>query len=441
MKNFAEYCDYKRFERYALPYLLGAIKRFLGCEARYDARPIEGALLHHKIDILDNVNRGVYLLENNTVAIILGRVLNKNEVICAFSLTLKSSYFIGMEKLLNNFESALALTLSNAPIKSLSNRPQQFGDELVELAIAKHLGKGSFDHRKVLYLASIFKQLASTQLEGSNFTTGLVITRSLFAFSNKSDQTRQGELLPLSKNYPLSPINPIDKRFWYLADGQTSFYVADKNLITSNLFITNDSETSLSTFVDDYTLSKSIKGSDILLRVTSTSELSIVGSEGIEFNYKENMWRARNLTKISSIIRSSLEVDESFAQALIFFLFYLSRERLSSIIWIPNDEISIGDFIKNKNRLTIPDLSISNKKHTQTVLRLLSSDGASVISKAGNLISFGSMIDISKIAIDGIKGSGEIAASTLGKNGLSIKISQDGRIKLFSETLNGPLTF
>ncbi|MCO3847763.1 hypothetical protein QOT70_19310 [Pseudomonas aeruginosa] len=439
MINFADWPDYKRYEKIVLPYLLGAVRRFFGCVVRFDSRPIVGVKMHHGIDILENVNRGVYVVDDGKTVILLGRILQDKEVKAAFSLTLTGSYFSGLEKLLNNFEAALALTLSSAVIKKLVVKPQQFGDDLVELAIAKHFGKGSFDHRYIQYLIRLFGQLSTTQFEGRGFTTGLVLTRSLHAFSKKSDQERQGDLYPLVGGSTLSPINQLDKRFWYLADGQTSFFVANKQLKISNLFVVDSSRQSLGSFVDDYTLSKTIKGSDVLFRVTSQSEFSIVGSEGVEFNYKENGWRVRDLNKIAEVIRATLGVDEPFVQSLLYYILYLSRRRLSSIIWIPTDMDSVNSLLLSYNSFTRKPLSIMSERHTQTLLRILSSDGASVFTRQGDLVSYGSHIDISKKPVKGVKGTGETVAALLAENGLAIKISQDGRIKMFSDSIAGPL--
>ncbi|WP_282363254.1 hypothetical protein [Pseudomonas sp. PS01297] len=386
----------KKYEKIVLPYLLGAVRSFFGCVVRFDSRPIVGVKMHHGIDILDNVNRGVYVVDDGKTVILLGRILHEKEVRAAFSLILTGAYFSGLEKLLNNFEAALALTLSSATIKKLIVKPQQFGDDLIELTIAKHFSKGSFDHRYIQYLIRLFGQLSTTQFEGRGFTTGLVLTRSLHAFSKKSDQERQGDLYPLAGGSTLSPINQLDKRFWYLADGQTSFFVANQQLKISNLFVVDSSRQSLGSFVDDYTLSKTIKGSDVLFRVTSQSEFSIVGSEGVEFNYKENGWRVRDLNKIAEVVRASLGVDEPFVQSLLYYILYLSRRRLSSIIWIPINMDAVGLLLLSDNSFTRKPLSIMNEKHTQTLLRILSSDGATVFTRQGDLVSYGSHIDISK---------------------------------------------
>ena len=67
--------------------------------------------------------------------------------------------------------------------------------------------------------------------------------------------------------------------------------------------------------------------------------------------------------------------------------------------------------------------------------------GATVIDKNGKIRYFGCIADISKVTAGGIKGTGETAASLLAQNGMAIKISQDGPIKIFMEGIEGHIPF
>ncbi|ANI54287.1 hypothetical protein [Pseudomonas sp. DR 5-09] len=426
------------FKKHALPYLLGATKRFFGGSVKFDHNPINTIKHQYGIDILENKKRGVYIV-NSTCAIVLGRVLDGKTVVAAFSLQITNTIFTGLERLLNVFEGVLAITLSHSVKEKFSLKPHQFGDELLELTISKFFSRGHYDYRKFKQLVELFHKLANSRFEGRNFTTGLVLTRSFYAYANKREHTRAGTLLPLREVRKLSPIDPIDKRFWYLADGQTSYFLANSSLEVANAFLANSSRQALASFVDDYTLSKTIKGGDALFRVTSQSEYSITGSEGIEFNFKEGQWRIRSLTQIANLIRSTLKVKEEFVQSLLYYVFYLARRRLSSIIWVPLDATKFDDLLLSQNSLTTAPFSLLDEKHTQTLIRLLSSDGASIFHTDGTLLSYGSVIDISKVAINGVKGTGESVASILAKNGLSIKVSQDGTVKMYSANNTNPL--
>lgn len=431
MINFREVPGHREFESHALPYLRGAVQRFFGASVKYESEPVDSIKHQYGLDITANARRGVYLVNEGRCAIVLGRILEGREVKAAFALQLTQASFVGMERLLNIFEAALSITVSRNTHRKFADKPHQFGDELLELTISKFFSKGYFDHRSFQVVINLFHDLANSRFEGRNFTTGLVITRSHYAFAEKRGHTREGKIFPLVDSRRLSPVDAVEKRFWYLADGQTSYFIANPSLEVSNLFLADSPRQSLASFVDDYTLSKTIKGGDALFRVTSQSEFSIAGSAGMEFSYKEGRWRVRNLAQIASLIGQALQVEEPFVQGLLYYVFYLSRRRLSSILWVPLDATKVDELLLSSNRLTRQPFSLLEEKHTQTLIRLLSSDGASVFSTDGSLLSFGSIVDISKIRINGVKGTGESVAALLSANGLSVKISQDGTIKLY----------
>lgn len=64
-------------------------------------------------------------------------------------------------------------------------------------------------------------------------------------------------------------------------------------------------------------------------------------------------------------------------------------------------------------------------------MRILSSDGVTVIDKSGKIIYHGGIVDLNAGITKGLAGTGETAARILSDNGIAIKISQDGNIKIF----------
>lgn len=430
MENFKKHKKNKEFDIFCKPYLLSSVSQFFDCEIEYCDKPISKILDEYGIDLLSNPKRGTYIHSSSEVTII-GRVLEDRICKYAMSLTLKNGEFSSIDRLLNVFEAALSLTLSRSHKFGFSDRPSQFGQELIELFIAKYYSKGFFDHRRFQLLIELFKKLATTSFEGRNFTTGLILTKSHYAYAEKRDNYRGGKLHELKEPRTLDQVNMLDKRLWYLSDGQSSFFVCNKQLEMRNCFVLDDSAISPGDFNNQHLLPNTLKGADALLRVTSENELSIIGSSGIEFNYKENRWRVRDLSQISKLIKETLGVSDNFVRALLYYVFYLSKRRFSSIIWVPVDLSNVDSYLMTKNNLTINFLSILDINHKSTLLRLFSSDGASIINTSGEVISFGSVIDTSKASINGVKGTGESVSTLLGKNGLSVKISQDGKITLF----------
>ena len=74
-----------------------------------------------------------------------------------------------------------------------------------------------------------------------------------------------------------------------------------------------------------------------------------------------------------------------------------------------------------------------NESHQVLIEKILASDGAVVIDGNGKIIFesvFANMNGDSSSAVK-LAGSGETAARLLSQNGVAVKISQDGTIKIF----------
>lgn len=439
MKNFIDIRQAKKFEASALDYLLSATERFFGCKVSYHSSPIEN-LQRKGINIRENPKRGVYLV-NDSTAYILGRVLERSELVAVFSIKLMDGRFSHLKNFLNIYEAALALTLSQSYKFKFQDRPQQFGDDLIQLAISKFFSKGRYDHRKFLFLLDVFRKLSNTTFEGRNFTTGLILTRSMYAYAEKGNNFRFGKVYSLEEPARINPVAGIQKRFWYLADGQTAFFMAGRDLIIKNIFLLSPNEGQTSSFVDDYSLSKTIMGADALFRVAGQSEFSVMGSYQLEFVFKDNYWRVRSFEELATIIKSQLTVSDPWLQSFLFFVFMMSRRRASSLIWVPEDHSTIHNLTLSVNRLTKEGLSILEPGHSQSIYRLLSSDGATIVNIDGTISAFGAVVDIAKAKVKGIRGTGESVASVLATNGVAIKVSQDGGIKVFTQQDSKPLLF
>lgn len=437
MLNFDSLRGARDFEFESFPYLKDSIERFFGCRVSFLAQPIE-RLQAQGIDITATPRRGVYQLPDKST-ILLGRIIENRSVKAAFSLRLTGTSFSGLGYLLNMLEAALAQTLSRSAQFRFVDKPQQFGDDLLELAISKHFSKGYFDHRRFLLVIDLFRRLSNTAFEGRNFTTGLILTPSFYAFAKKGDNTRFGTIHSLEKPYRLEPEAGVEKRFWYLADGQTSYFMADNKFQVRDIFLLEGQKQS--SFIEDYSLISTVKGRDALFRVTSRAEFSVLGSDKLEFTYKDNRWCVRNLPAIAELIRIRLGAEDSFVQRVLYFAFLMSRRRSSAILWIPNDLGRISEVMLSTRRLTTTPLSILKDEHAQSIFRLLSSDGATIVSLDGSVVAFGSFVDISKAKIAGLKGTGETVSSILSENGLALKISQDGAIKMYDDPARAPIVF
>lgn len=75
------------------------------------------------------------------------------------------------------------------------------------------------------------------------------------------------------------------------------------------------------------------------------------------------------------------------------------------------------------------------------IQRIMSSDGVTIISKEGKIIYCGAIVKLDVKREGGLMGTGENAAKILGQNGVAFKISQDGNVKIFTNSLTEPTIY
>ena len=229
-------------------------------------------------------------------------------------------------------------------------------------------------------------------------------------------------------------------RFWYLVDGYRTFYLTDLKKNINSLFLYDGDDND---YVGEMLLNKTLQGADALFRVCNGREMSVIDSDGYEYIHQENKWKFRDYNALKKYILNKLSFVSAFYDDLIKYVLFCSKNDTSSIIWVPKDMSTIDDYIitATKNVLTKKPLGIMDTVNLPIVKRLLSSDGVTVIDKNGEIRYFGCIVDLRQTNVMGIKGTGETAAALLAKNGMVIKISQDGPIKVFVEGIDVCVSF
>lgn len=439
MQSFDSLRNVVRFKKLSLPVLLKTIGTFFSAEiinVFTDPAPI----LQEKygIEIRKRPKRGIYLLDNG-YAILLGRVQSSDGLVAAFAIVLRSIFLKSLGNLVTNFEGSLSSLLSNSYAAGFNDAMHLYGDPLIERVISKHIGKGHYDPARVLFLIEMTRKLASTTFESAFFNTGFILTRSAYAYSGKKGEFRQGTAKQLKKRLSLSGISTPNKRLWYLADGDNSFFLLDRHHVLWGLFIREDSSDK-GYFLEKYALTGTLKGGDALFRTGAPGTFSIVASDGVEFEYKEGAWRCRNLSSIVELFQREASLQRVDADALFFFVTTLSRKRKSSIIWIPNKSADDSDLFKVTNELLKEPLLINDMFHANTILRLLSSDGVTILTTSGLLEKYGCIVDLSRANLKGVIGTGESVLEILGAYGLAIKVSSDGNIKVCWPNCSCPIS-
>lgn len=423
---------------HGLTLLKETIEPFFNCEIEFCFKPVEEAKTRFNIDLLDKPKRGCYPIDDDNF-FIYARVLKKTELISGIGLLLKGKYISSHKKILNDFEGALTSTLSLLFSEWFRDSTLSLGDDLITHTICNYCIRYRIDYRNFEHLITYFHKLSGTTFEGQSFSTGLIVTKSSKGFERRGNESRHGQLFALNNAFTIKNSLKIDRRLWYLVDGKNTFYVANKALDVENLFIIDESYLELG-YIDNNALSLTLKSGDTLFRIENEKQFSIINSDGVEFTYLENNWKIRDYNLVKRIIKPYVN-DESIINNLLFFILYCSKNSISSVIWVPLDMSKTPDLIRENtfNKLINEEISICDKKFTNQIIRYLSSDGATIIDTQGYVQNFGCIVDLNKITIHGIKGTGESAAQALATNGISFKISQDGTIKMFVPGLEKPI--
>jgi hypothetical protein len=431
-KDLREFNRFKVLTEYGLNLLKETLQDFLNCEVSFHFRPSTEAKEKFNIAVLESPKRGCYPINEETFYI-FARILEAKNLISGLGIILSGKNISKQTKILNVLEGALTGELSKSFFDGFDNCSLILGDNLITHAICNYCIRGYIDYRRFHHALNYFLKLKNTTFESESFSTGMIITKSFHSYNKKSDEERAGTLFPLVKNIRINDSLKPNRRFWYLADGKHSFFVANKHLDIANLFVLDENYSGLD-YLDSNTLSLTLKGGDVLFRVENQKQFSIISSDGVEFLCLENRWQVRDYKLIKNLISKVIKEDE-IINAILFYILYCSKNSISSVIWVPKNIETIEKYVKPEtlNKLIEKPISIIDKRLTSHIMRYLSSDGASIIDSSGFLNYFGCIVDMKDLEIKGVKGTGESAAQVLSSNGMSIKISQDGTIKLFIE--------
>lgn len=437
-RDIVKFKRFKILEKYGLFLLKETIESFFNCEVKFHYKPVEYAEKKLDINLFEMPQRGCYPLNENTF-FIFARIVEGQELKSGIGITLSGAYISNQVHFLNSFEGALTGELSNSFLNFFEDSSLKFGDDIIIHAICNHCVRGYMDYRRFYHLIEYFLKLKNTTFEGQYFSTGLIITKSFHAYKQTGEEKRYGTFYSLVKNAIINSTLAVNRRFWYLVDGKQSFFIANKDLLITSLFILDDEYGQLN-YLENNSLAPTLKGGDVLFKIENEKQFSIINSDGIEFLYLENRWKIRNYNLIQELILKKIE-SKDVVEMLLFFILHCSKNSISSVIWIPDELESVQDFVKpdTLNKLIHEPISILDKRYTNHIIRYLSSDGASIIDKNGLFQYFGSIIDMDSIELEGLVGTGEAAARALSSNGLSFKISQDGTIKLFLDGNDRPI--
>lgn len=430
--NFEEVRGYANFMLGAQNVLIKTLSDFLSATVELDFK----LLSHCNYDIKSYPHCNVYKMQVNKILLVThAKVLDKRSYILGITIESNSVGFIKHNKIFNVLAASVSNALTESYTTAFRNSIILLNENLVKQTIAKFVSRGSYNPYKIYHTIEHFINLRSTTFEGKYFSSGLIVTKSLYKYK-ESIEKNSTALLYLYKN---GLFDKMGTRYWYMADGYTTFYLSDLKKDIHYMFVHIDNNPN---YVDRMMLKKALHGKDLLFRIDNGRELSVITSDGIEFIHQENVWRYRDYDLLHKLIDTEIKMDNNIYDAILYYVLYCSKHDISSIIWIPKEFDKAKDMLKTSHSFSNKIFNVKDRNYEGLIKRLLSSDGATVITKDGEVRYYGCIVEMNNVDGKKPKGTGETAASMLASNGIAFKISQDGTIKIFlNDKRNGTISF
>lgn len=425
-KNFDKIRDFRVFYQGPYRMLRDTLSRFISATVGVIPKPINEFKNKYNIDITENYHRNVYVIDNHSILLVC--TVDFENVLYFLGISIQGRNLEAKEgvRIYNVLGVTLSAVLTEASVNRFNNSVILFNKNLITHTIIRFVSYKYYNRFKMQYLIEYFNALRTTTFEGKYFSSGIIVTKSLYKYKNRSKGTTT-ELVNLHIDNNLT--EDMNARYWYLADGYSTFYLTDlKSDRIHYMYVRDDKKPD---FIENMLLKDSRHRMDAVLRTDNGRELSVITAHGIEFIYQENTWRYRNYNWLKKIVLDKIQLREDVYNSVIYYVLYCSKHDTSSIIWMPADIKDCINKLSNYNAIRESGVNITNMHYSGLMKRFLSSDGATVIASDGSVKYYGCIIEVSSRKQKGLKGTGETAAAQLASNGIAFKISQDGIIKIY----------
>ena len=323
---------------------------------------------------------------------------------------------------------------------------------IMDITVARSL-RG--DHSKgfwpIQQLIQLLKHLSYQRYEGEPATTGFIVHRTTQQNLKSLFRQRQHALFPLQPHQSVTPAffaNPLTYRY---VDGTNLFFLTNIQMQVTGVVRIGSS--TVKNNVERLTqrelfsvVSRAGSGA-FAITVNEASEIEVLTSPAKLLVRRKGGWAIFDPDIFRSFLADS--IDPTSADDLLWTAYALSKSRHGTVVLIHNrgpkqlaslkkgsvgGDDPVGRLLVNG----IKGQTITALKQASTLLRILSADGITVISRSGKLIETGFIIDTSH-AMEVVTGGGRTtAASAASFFGKVIKVSQDGPIELYD---NGRLIY
>jgi len=316
---------------------------------------------------------------------------------------------------------------------------------IMDITVARSL-RG--DHSKgfwpIQQLIQLLKDLSYQRYEGEPATTGFIVHRTTQKTLRSVVRQRQHTLLPLHPPQSVTSAffaNPLSYRY---VDGSNLFFLTNIQMQVAGVVRIGSSTVKNNverlTQRELFSVVSRVGLGAFAVTVNEASEIEVLTTPAKLLVRRKGGWAIFDPDIFRAYLADS--IDQISADDLLWTVYALSKSRHGTVILIHNGgTIQLASLRKGSvggddpvGRLLVNGVkgrTITDLKQANTLLRILSSDGITVISRSGKLIETGFIIDTSH-AMEVVTGGGRTtAASAASFFGKVIKVSQDGPIELY----------
>jgi hypothetical protein len=302
--------------------------------------------------------------------------------------------------------------------------------------------RGSATYWTPLSLLQLLIDLSFVDYEGAPASSGFVLTTKPEMYVKQLEGTDYVYECFASETYVNTSFFQTPASFRYV-DARNAFYLVDQQLNTKGVLRPKDpkkfdiiARTAQQHVIP---LVKSMPGKPWIGYVGYNRDVNVITHEGTPLKWERNHWFLKDQEIITQVLlahgcnpETSLELTQA--------LYAMSELRMGTVVLIPRtdselplaagkiDSSAIGDAL----RLQMQGQSVPELRQRHLLIGVLSSDGLTTVSKTGQVISTGEIIDLTKGA-DVVGGGRTQAARAASVYGLAIKVSEDGPITIFRD--------
>lgn len=318
---------------------------------------------------------------------------------------------------------------------------------LMDIAVARYLRgdrKGVF--WPVQSLLQLLKNLSYQRYEGTPATTGFLVYRTQLDDLLQALDKNHYDWFDLGKERQRISgdffRNPLSYRF---VDGLRALFVCDIRMNVKGTIQTRSLRPRKAieqlAYRDTLSLLGEAGEGAFAIFVNEVSEVEIILDSDRLLVWRKGFWGIYDPGILREFLSGQLE--KRSIDYLVWAIYALSKARHGTVVLVADDETDLDALRKGSvggrdslSRALVEHVrgsKIGALKRSGELSRILSSDGLTVISRKGELLDAGVIIDTSQVS-DLVTGGGRTTAATAASRfGRVIKVSEDGPVELYRD--------